>query len=279
MKKLSILAILLSICLISCVNLKELNSYSSNSLNAITKFEDISYSFRQHCLEKCQLDAIKKFEIKRDTGCKCASYATADSVTRLIYNSIRGYFDGLTNLSNNDLTTYSSDALNSSLTTGNFGGIKIDSSEVAAYSKIAKIILKATTDLYREKKLKKYIEEANGPLQLLFTKFQFIESNLWRELNLKKDDLFNSNKRLLEKNLTDYEKISITKEYYQQLSDILAKQQQITVFVKSIKAIADGHQKLYEKRNTLSEKDLKDALKQYAGNIKEISSEFNKLKK
>lgn len=158
----------------SGVNLKSINDFSSSSSKGIKNFEDINYSFKQHCIDRCQFEAIHKFEIKRDTECNCYDYKKADSITLVIYNSIKGYFDGLANLSNNDLTDYNFDALNKSLTEGEFGDIKIEKTQVDAYSTISKILLKATTDIYSKNKIKKYVDEANAPIQILLAKFQFI---------------------------------------------------------------------------------------------------------
>lgn len=273
---------LLSVVASSCVNLKSINNFSSTSSTGIKKFEDINYSFKQHCIDRCQFEAIRKFEIKRDIECNCDDYRKADSVTQLIYNSIRGYFDGLTNLSNNDLTNYNFDALKKSLTEETFGSIKIEKEQVEAYSKISKILLKATTDIYRKNKLKKYIEEANEPIQILLNKFQFIiQKNLEGELNFKKERLYAYYQEMKMNNppLTEYEKGKATSDYYQQLFDINTKQKQIESFAKSLKSISEGHQKLYDNINKMSTKELKDLLIGYTSDIQDIISEFNKLKK
>jgi hypothetical protein len=278
--KTGLVLLLFVIGLNGCVNLKSVNNYSSSSSKGIKKFEEINYSFSRHCIDKCQFEAIRNFEIKRDIECDCDGYKKADRVTLLIYNSIKGYFDGLTNLSNNDLTDYNFDALNKSLTKGDFGDIKIEKEQEEAYSKISKILLKATTDVYRKKKLKIYIEEANDPLQILLKKFQFItQKNLEDELKFKKERLYAYYKEMnLNNTLSDYEKGKATMDYYQQLSDINSKQKQIDAFAKSLKAIADGHQKLYDNRNKITAKELKGLLTQYASDIQDLNSEFNKLK-
>lgn len=280
MKLISPLKILLLLCLAGCVNLKQINDYSSTSSAGIKKFENIGYSFKQHCIDACHFEAIKKFEIKRDNECDCNLYKQADSVTQTIYNAIKGYFDGLTCLSNNELTTYNLDPLKKSLKAGSFGNISIDTSDVNAYSKISKILLKATTDLYRKKKIKKYVASANVPLQVLLTKFQFIlQTNLEGELNWKKDELYRYYKKMRESaTLSDLEKGQAVTEYYRQLSEINNRQKQIDIFSKSINVIAEGHQKLYDNRNKISAKDLKDEITKYSSNIKDIISEFNKIK-
>lgn len=273
--------LLLTIGLISCINLKTINDYSASSSKSIKNFEDINYSFEQHCIDKYQFEALRSFEIKRAIECNCDDYKKADSVTLLIYNSIKGYFDGLKNLSNNDLTDYNFDALRKSLTEGGFSNIKIEKEQVDAYSKISNLLLKATTDVYRKKKLKTYIEDANEPLQILLKKFQFIiQKNLEGELNFKKEKLYAYYKEMnLNNTLSYYEKGKATIDYYQQLSDINAKQKQIDAFAKSLEPISEGHQILYENRNKMTTKELNELLIQYSSDIQDFVSEFNKLKK
>jgi hypothetical protein len=261
-------------------NLKQINDYSSKSLDGIKKFEDIDYSFTRYCFERCQFDAVRKFEIKRETECNCDVYSAADSVTLLIYNAIRGYFGGLTSLSDNELTTYHFDAVQKSLAAGNFGDIRIDSEQVAAYSNICKILLRAITDLYQKKKIKQYIEAANQPIQILLQKFQFIlQKDLEGELNFKKEALYAYYKEMnLNGNISDYEKGKATIDYYRQLADINQKQNQIDALAKGLECMAKGHQKLYDNRDKLNAKEIKVLFSQYSSDIQDVISEFNKLK-
>jgi len=96
---------------LSCTNLKSVNQYSTNSLSATKKFEEIPYTFSQHCRDRCRIAAIDSFKIYREIKCPCDQYKRADSVTQLVYRALRGYFDGLTRLSKNQLTNYQIDRL------------------------------------------------------------------------------------------------------------------------------------------------------------------------
>ncbi len=271
----------LSIGIYSCVSLRQINEYSSTSLAGIEKFENIDYTFTRHCLDACLFNAMRNFEIKREEECNCDLYKTADSVTLLIYNAIRGYFSGLAHISNNELTAYDPGALQKALTEGNFWDIKIEKEHVDAYTNIYTILLRATADLYRKKKIKQYIEEANQPIQVLIQKFQFIlQKNLEGELNFKMEKLYAYYKEMsLNENITDYEKGKATVDYYQQLSAITREKDLIDAFAKSLTTISDGHQKLYDNRNKLTSKEIKELMKQYASNVQDITTEFNKLKK
>jgi len=157
-KKLKVvyLFILFSFILSGCTNLQYVNNYSTSSLESIQKFEELNSSFNQSCLDKCEERKIEALTIAQEE-CSCKENEKADSITLLIYYAVRGYFDGLTNLSNGDLTNYQMDTLNNALTDGQFGDVKFDKTQVDACSNIVKIILKSGTDHYRGKKIKAYV--------------------------------------------------------------------------------------------------------------------------
>ncbi|MPR35931.1 hypothetical protein [Salmonirosea aquatica] len=278
-----ILLIFFGVSISSCVNLKAVNDYSTSSLSSIKKYEDLHYSFTIHCIERCNFELVRKFEIKRDNEatCDCEDFKKADQATSLIYQGIVGYFDGLSKLSNKDLTTYNLDGLKKSLNEGTFGDIKIEKEQVDSYSKIANILLRATTDAYRNKKIKSYIGDANEPIHKLLTSFQFIiNDNLKKELDFKKEKLFSYYQELKKgKTLTDFENGKATTEYYHQLSDINTKQKQMEIFAKGLSKISEGHQKLYENRDKMTAEEIKQLIMTFSIDIKGMVSEFNKLNK
>jgi hypothetical protein len=279
-QKFGLALILLTVGLSSCVNLKHVNDFSSSSLKSIKKFEEINYTFKQNCLDNCQDKKINDLSLSAK-DCDCKLNEKADSVTLLIYNSVQGYLDGLTNLSNNDLTSYKMDALTKALTEGDFGSIKIEKEQVEAYSKISKILLKAFTDEYRKKKIKEYVKDANQPIKVLITFLDFnLSANLVGKLNVQKQRIesyyFDLTK---DPTLSTIEKRKAVEEYYIQLGKIEAKQKELVTYSKALKKITEGHQKLVDNIETLSKDEIKELLTQYSSDIQDIISEFNKLKK
>jgi hypothetical protein len=264
----------------SCVNLKAINDYSNQSASSIKKYDEIGYSFTQHCFDRCLLDNITTFQIRRETECPCDAFVAADSVTALIYHTISGYFQGMADLSKNELTTYNTDTLSKALTEGKFGSITIEKKDVAAYGGLGKTLLNAASNGYRRRKLKQYVEEANVPVQTLLGKLQFIlQKNLREELDFKKEKLFDFYKTLsLDMSITRYDKTRAMEDYYQSLSEISKKQKQLDEFSKALGVIAAGHQKLYDHRNKMSAKEITGMLISYSSTIKNLMSGFNKLK-
>ncbi|HWJ28435.1 MAG TPA: hypothetical protein VNS32_17950 [Flavisolibacter sp.] len=266
--------------LAGCVNLKKVNDYASTSSKNIKKFEELGYSFVKACDDKCIIGQLDNKQFKKsDCECKVASNE-ADSVTLVLYNAVKDYFDGLEKLSGNDVTSYKFDALAKALKEGNFGDVKINKDHVDAYAKISSILTNAITNGYRKKSLSKYIGEANDAVKVLLNALQFnLVSNLSKTLETKRErykdfyfDLYT------DATTSAYEKVKIIQEFNSVNSELDNKKKEIIAFGKGLNTIAQGHQKLFENKNKLNNKELKELLSQYASDIQDIVDEFNKLK-
>ncbi len=262
-----------------CINLKTVNHYSNNALKATQKFEEIPYTFLQHCIDRCEMSAIDSFKIYREIKCPCDQYKRADSVTQLVYRALRGYFDGLTRLSNNQLTNYQIDRLKKAVQEEDLGVLQVNKEEANAYATLTDMMLRGFADSYRQKKIKAFISGANTPVQVLLSKLEFIESkNLKDVMEFKKERLFDHYRSLLRARLSDYEKQEATARYYASLQGIIILEKQCMTYARSLRTIARGHQQLYENRNKISSEELRRRLTPYANDICDLISEFDKLK-
>lgn len=269
-----------SLATFSCVNLKTVGDFSTASVAGIQNFEQIDYTFLDHCLDRCKDEAISKIEFRRTLECSCEVYAEADSVTQLFYRTIGGYFLGLEDLSQNELTDYSTDAVVNSLTATEMGPLKIDENLAVAYTSLSNTLLRATTDFYRRRKLSAYIEEANAPLQTLLGSWQkIIRTNLKGELRFKKERMYSyyMDVKMSGALKTDYDGRRATAEYYQALDEIQQLEKQMDLFAEGLAEIAAGHQVLYDNRDKLSVKDIAIDMLGYSAEVKTLVSEFNKL--
>jgi len=48
-----------------CVDLKAVHSYSASSVKDLGDFNQIKYSFKRHCEDRCLNEAVRKLEIRR----------------------------------------------------------------------------------------------------------------------------------------------------------------------------------------------------------------------
>ena len=272
------LALLFIISASSCANLKHVNAYASESLEAIQYFETLNYSFQQACLDKCVEKKIINLEF-RNVNCPCEAEKEADSVTLKIYSSIYGYFDGLSKLSDNALTSYKTDALTNALSEGQFGSVLIETEQVESYSKISKILIDAFTNSYRKRKIKTYVKDANTPLKTLISFLDFnISENLNGKLKVKKERIKSDYLDLVnDSSLSSFEQRNAIKEYYNTLQNIEQQQAIFLAYSTTLSVISDGHQQLYDDIEKLTVKEIQQHLFQSASEIKSVISELKKI--
>lgn len=281
MKKIKKLAgiIILIIFMISCVSLKQVNDFSTSSLEGIKKYESISLDFKKACNEHCLIDNLKNLNMDIST-CDCSLSQTADSVTLIIFNGLKNYFDGLAKLSNNELTTYKLDDLSKALSKNDFGDIEIAKEEVEAYSKISKILLKAFTDGYRKRKLSIYVKEASESVDVLL-------NHLNNNLSIKLCGKLNSLKGKIrsyyfdikeDATISDFNKRNSLESYSKRIEMIKGWENEIECYSKIILKIKMGHIELGENIDRINVDEIKNMLAQYASDIEGLKSEINKLR-
>jgi hypothetical protein len=275
--------IFLALLLPGCINLRNVQDYTASSLTTISQFEELSYTFNKHCTDKCIMQSVTRNTIARTIDCNCEIYIKADSVTLVLYNVIHSYFGALGDLAGDEVTGYNFDPLKKALTESRLSVdgkmIEITADQANAYTKIASLLVKATTNGYRKKKLKQFVEEGSEPVKVLVTAFQQILSqNLAGELSFKKERLHKFySEIILDESSSVYEKRKATLEYYEQVEKVNSKQQQIEALSKSLEKVAEGHEKLVKSRFAPAE--LRELLTPTSTDIKALISEFNKLKK
>lgn len=265
----------------SCVNLRAVSEYATSSVAGITQFEQVQYSYEQTCVNACADKNVTQYIITdKDTDCDCKLYLQADSVTFILYSGVEKYFETLARLSDSRLTTYDFSKLTKTLTEGDYGKIKINANDVESYSKIASIVSRIITDSYRKNKLSKAIDDANQPIQSLIKKLNFSLENLYQGLLIEKEALSFRYKRLPMLGTTSqYDKQVAAESYYERLSSLSAKQAKLKALEKNLARIALAHNELFTNKDKLNEKDVREALFQYAGDIASIATEFRKLTK
>ena len=278
-------SLLIIICLTlftGCINLKNVRDYTKSSITTIGKFEELHYSFYQHCTDRCLFNAVQQSRIGRENECDCSTYIKADSVTFVLYNAINAYFGALGNLAADDLTNYTLTPVQKALTeqfipvSGKM--IEITGDQVSSYGKIASILLRASTNGYRKKKIKQFIDEGNAPIKILIDAFQNILSqNLSGVMNFKKERLYAFyNEIVLDSTSSIYERRKATLEFYEEIDKVNSKQKQVEALSRSLKKVAQGHEQL--SKSNMSAKELQEMLTPISSDIKALISEFNKFK-
>lgn len=261
--------------LAGCANLDKINDFATSAEKGAAGFETLPVSFKSLCLDDCKEQDIDAGKL-HSTRCGCDLERQADSVDYLLYKTIADYFDGLQKLSADQTTSYNFNGLSTQLQ-----GLKVPSATADAYSKLGSILAKAITDGYRRDKLKSYISEANPPLQVILT---YLRSDIGTSLAIR----LNTNKSKFESdyfsmvktsNDNEFEKRKIIEEFYAQNTIFENQLNELQAYAKLLQTIADGHQKLTDNLDKLDKDGLKAMLSQYVGNIKDIRTQVQILKK
>ncbi len=262
-----------------CVNLKYINSFYRSSLEGIERFETPGYRFTEYCLENCRTENVALLDLNA-VDCDCKADKKADSVTLQIYRGIKGYFDGLNKLSAKKLSTFKIEPLSKSLASDDLGSLQIDKKYSGAYSAIAEIVLRATTDQYRSRKLQEYIRAGNEPTTILIEFLDFnLSSNLSGKLDIRKEQLKISYFNLIkDQSLSAYEKRKAVEEYYNHLDAVSIQKKKLATFSKTINKIAVGHQNLSNNLGRMSAHEIREQIKQFIKDLNLINQEFTTIK-
>lgn len=252
----------------SCVNLRHVGEFSLKSIEGIEQFDSLSPSFSGVCLQDQHQERIRRFDIHQ-TDYDCTQNQKADSITQVIYNATKSYFYGLSDLSQNELTNYRTDDLTQALATGDFGLIKLDETDVKAYSDISTLLLRAFTDGFRRKKIKEYVAQAHGPLLKLIHFLELnLAGNLSGKLEVQKSGLKNFYFDFVkDKSLSDYERTKFAEDYFRRISEITAQQNELETYVQILQKIAEGHTTLYNNVSNMTDDEVRKELAGYGRQI------------
>lgn len=267
-----------SLILGSCVNLRHIGEFSETAIDGIGQYETLATSFSEVCLQDGRQESIRTFDI-HSTDYDCVQNQKADSITQVIYKATRSYFYGLSDLSQNELTKYRTDDLTQTLATGDFGPVKLNETDVKAYSDISKLLLRAFTDGFRRKKIKEYVTQAHGPLlKLLQFLEDNLEGNLSGKLNVRKSSLKNFYFDFIkDKKLSDYERTKFAEDYFDRITEITAKQKELEAFSEILKDIKKGHTTLYNHVGHMTDEEVRAALASYGRQMSRTTASMLKM--
>ncbi len=281
MKKLTLLSRILMLVAVmySCVPLNHVSEYASNALNGLTAYEQLSLDFEKACRAHCLVDKLDSLNMYID-NCDCRPDHKADSITLLLYNALKGYFDGLASLADNELTTYKMDELSKALAGNEFGKIQLSEEQAGAYAAISGILLKAITDEYRKKRIGTYVQEADGSVAILIDWLDFnIAGNLQGKINVLQDKYRSYTKEILrDTTVSKFDKRAVLLVYWEKTGETEKWKEEIVAYSHALQKIKEGHHELAENAANLKAGEVKKALLQYASDIDNIISEINKLK-
>ena len=186
---------------------------------------------------------------------------------------IQEYMDALGQLAGDELTVYDKelDALGNAAKTAKF----VDQGEATAFAAVAKILVLAVTDRWRQGKLVTLIEETDGPFQVVVGALvKVVEQEFASDIANEREAL-NKYYTGLERQGRDAAGLAALAEW-RELREGQIKGHEIAIrnYTVVLKTIGVGHHKLYEFRHQLSKAEVQAEIHQYTKRLKEA---FNAL--
>lgn len=264
------LALLTSIIAVGCADLSAIQGYAQISTESAqyTKLVDqyVEYPSR---LKQYGADYSSQ-EYKR----KEAAREAQKKALLALHETVAEYMATLNALAGDDTVVYDKeiDALGKAITDAEFA----DKTQSEAASALAKLIAKAVTDGWRQKKLKELILAADENLQLVLGGLQTMMSAFNVDLDGEAGAI-KSYYGTTKKQLSDPTAIVALEEWrIHHESENRERRAAVEAYSKILSAIGNGHKELVRNADDLDNKVLLQQMKRYK---KDLKSLFNKVKK
>lgn len=277
--------------LTGCFTTKRVTAFSKASIEGLESSKNINYSFTQYCItkyENVQDDNIVE-DIPVDLSTPNYNSCTAtDNARKKIYTTILAYFNALQELSDEKLLGYRIDTITATLTPGNYTGISVDSSAVKSVNNIGNKLLAASTGVYRNQKLKKFIKEADVPISnllevlrkfyaLLVIEVESEKTSSSYYLKIVKGDLRQKNAKTGQEEavtVTATERIKALHNYINKMAELDKDKVQITKFMATLDGIKQSHHDVALKIDNISNEELKKLLLNKSAILSRLINDF-----
>lgn len=297
----------------SCVELENIRKFTENAAAVSEKFPELSgdiygscvrryryvfielVNFRPDLMQKIDnlsevenLDGYPTVGIPRDSSglsiiqheLKCREFKKSHKAAMLINKALVDYLKTLGELAANDLTSYdkSLDQLGTSVTSiGVF-----EEKHINAGKGLAGFILNAATEFWRRKKLKSAIEQRDKDVSTVSVVLKkYIAEEYVRMLNIEKEQMDGFYTELIrnyqaQPNVNQLTVLMFKNEWDAKTTQLKDKIEAAQAYGKIMENVIAGHHKLYEFRESLNSKEVRQMALQYAKNIGDLIGTFRK---
>lgn len=264
-----IVAIFITGFLTACTNLKEVREFASESAK-FSSYTELTTRFRDtHSRTEPYVSAKESEVANAEDARRKAAYADLIKIQQ----NVALYMTTLAQLAGEDSFSLAKeiDALKGGIKA--YPDLNITAKEVDAYSNIAQIIAKWATSAYQEKAVRKMVKEGDAPLQNLLagmTSLVKIYGKVNENEKQKVLGFFDVNLPFADPK-KDAILIALSRAQVQAKTLEYANvQNKYELAEKGITSIAEGHKKLYENIDKLSNAEIKSSLNKFSKDIKSI---------
>jgi hypothetical protein len=196
-----------------------------------------------------------------------------------VHRGIQDYMKAIGALASDEVISYDQSLKNLG---DEIKGAKLMSdSKVDAYQGIARILLKAATDGYRQSKLKDLIGEANEPFQKVAGGLKELVGDAYvRSLNNELEVLDIYYKDVVKQAPANDPGTEMVKENWRTKREDLEKRKKACLtYAETIGKIAEAHQELFNNRDKLNVKLTLDMISSYSQDLDDLKKKIKQLTK
>lgn len=262
----------------ACADLKAIRKFADSSVNS-AGYTSLSADYPRS-IERQKRYQEEKYHAQLDE--ELQKRKLQQPALLALHKGVEEYMSAVGALASDELVSYdnSVDSLAGEIKKAKL----IDDSKVDAFASLTKLIAKAATDLYRQRKLKQLINDANNDFQTVITAISDIvskdfTSSLHNEA-VTVDKYYKEIITIAEKALPQQAAVELLRDKWQEKKDeVKAKSEACVLYVKTLKTIGDGHQMLFDNKDNLSTKQVLDSINTYGKEVSALYKQFKDLNK
>jgi hypothetical protein len=273
-------AILLGLCaglLAGCADLKSIRKFADSAADTAS-YTDLTADYIGGP------DRMKQYQESEDRKAELAKESAArekqEKALLGLHRGIQDYMNAIGALASDEVISY--DASLQKLGNEIKATKMISDPETAdAYQGIARILLKAATDGYRQKKLKQLIDEANAPFQKVAGALKELVGGAYL-LSLTNEmevlDLYY--KDVVRQAQANDPGTEMVKDTWRTKREELEKREKACVtYAATIGKIAEAHQALFDNKDKLNVKVTLDMISSYSQDLDDLKKKIKQLRK
>jgi len=262
--------VVLAIGLAGCVNLKEVRDYAGESAQ-LTSYTDATNRW-ETTSDRTNLVLPPKDREPPDKGRKAAA-----TELRKIHETVSTYFDVMAKLAGDDSFAIGSniDRLGKSIKESPL--VHVDSKQVDAYADLIKVLSSIVLSGYQQHEIKSYLERGNAPIQTLLAGMNITLNDYDAALESERQSL---GFLVLVNRKTPQDEIIASLasiEHARLLAEVDSAAKQIKALHAALAKIAEGHQQLYDHRDSLSAESLRATLMQLNSDLASVRKDLKTL--
>lgn len=257
------MSVLATLLVAGCANLTAIRDFGAISADTATYHNLVT----DYVATPTRLKHLEPSEFGPSLDTAQHQRAAQEPLLLLRQTAIAEYMQALAALAADDLVVYDDgvDTLSKALQSGKFAS----ESDAKSFSAITKVVLKATTDGWRQKQLRQLIGDYDPDVQTLISSLRTIVAQgvIANDIPNERGALRNYYETLQRRSHDPAGKAALLEWQAARASELSQREAAATAYISVLDKISAGHRELHEERAALNSKELLRQMKRYAQDL------------